>query len=304
MKTLRLCLWAFIAIAVSGCKLDVMVPPGGTVASASDARNCDGSTGGNYCTFDLTTAELPFIESFSASAMPGYRFVKWQKAAGFACGDSTDATCIIAISDNSLGRTLLAGFGTRYLMPVFEYLGIDTDGDGILDLRDADDDNDGIEDSEDSCPLSGPNDDGFGCPYPPANSVIVDGKEWVQPSLFNGVSWEDVNDVCPSAFGVHSCTGTLDGINLKGWRWATSAEVRALVNTYSGTGNFCTRFAADFDFTIDDTFGYPAVLSWVADTSTTKYAIIVSDIIPCFQDAVRAEVSPATTGSWFYRARF
>lgn len=41
---------------------------------------------------------------------------------------------------------------------------LDTDGDGTPDVSDDDDDNDGILDVSDDCRLTGPNDDGFGCP--------------------------------------------------------------------------------------------------------------------------------------------
>lgn len=72
-------------------------------------------------------------------------YFRQQKSAGFHCGDSVDPVCTVYIPDNAVGRTLVASFETGYLMPVFRYLGIDTDGDGVVDPQDADDDNDGGE---------------------------------------------------------------------------------------------------------------------------------------------------------------
>ncbi|MCX2975969.1 hypothetical protein EYC82_01190 [Halieaceae bacterium IMCC11814] len=43
---------------------------------------------------------------------------------------------------------------------------MDTDGDGIPNHIDTDDDNDGVLDPDDDCPLQGPNLDGSGCPGP------------------------------------------------------------------------------------------------------------------------------------------
>ena len=62
----------------TGCKLALMVPAGGEVTSASTTRDCNGGSGGNFCTYDISSESLPFSESFTAIAKPGYQFVKWQ----------------------------------------------------------------------------------------------------------------------------------------------------------------------------------------------------------------------------------
>ncbi|CAA0126390.1 Uncharacterised protein [Halioglobus japonicus] len=302
MKIKRLFLAACIATSVIGCKVAIIAPPEGIVTSASGERDCDGGTEGKYCTFDLSTAELPLTESFTANSKPGYQFVKWKKADGFLCGDSKDVTCSIAIPNDDTGKAQLASFTTVHLMPVFEYLGVDTDDDGIDDRIDADDDNDGVEDSADICPLYGPNEDGFGCPNPLLDTVTVDGKEWQQPSRFTGVLWEEVNAVCPLFEGVHSCNGLLNGVNISGWIWAASAEVEALIDTYSGPGTVCDQVNADFVLTGDINGIDTGILGWVSDTTEYKFAVVDSIVLlSCFDGKVFASAGPTTTGSWFYR---
>jgi hypothetical protein len=138
----------------AGCKLALIVPGGGEVSSASAARNCDGGDDGRFCTFDVSSVTLPFSESFTATAKPGYLFLNWQGGDGFKCADSTSSVCTVVIPDNVLGVLSLVSYETAYVMPVFRYVGIDTDGDGIIDLQDDDDDNDGILDVDDPCPLA------------------------------------------------------------------------------------------------------------------------------------------------------
>jgi uncharacterized repeat protein (TIGR02543 family) len=139
---------------IAGCKLAVMVPAGGEVTSSSTTRDCNGGSGGKFCTFDLSSVSLPFSESFTAAAKPGYQFVKWQNGDDFKCPASTNSVCTVNIGDDVLGIASLATFETAYLMPVFKDVGFDTDGDGVFDRQDEDDDNDGILDSNDPCPLA------------------------------------------------------------------------------------------------------------------------------------------------------
>ncbi len=66
-----------------------------------------------------------------------------------------------------------------------------------------------------------------------AASVVVEGKEWLQPREFDHYTWNQVNAVCP----VGSCTGVLPGssVDLTGFTWASVNEVNALFNHYIGT---------------------------------------------------------------------
>jgi hypothetical protein len=54
-----------------------------------------------------------------------------------------------------------------------------------------------------------------------SDSVIVDDKEWAQPGLFTGLGWDAIAAVCPSGL----CSGELNGYDVTGWTWASSAEV-------------------------------------------------------------------------------
>jgi hypothetical protein len=219
---------------MTGCKLAIMVPSGGDVTSESQKRNC---AGGSLCEHNIT--DSTFNESFTAIARPGYVFSKWNKGAGFLCGDSTNPTCVISnvgTAGNAAIEGIIATGQYFYAMPLFEFVGIDTDGDGVKDHVDTDDDNDGVLDVNDNCPLEGPNLDGFGCRGNNPDIVIVNGRAWYQPDLFTGLLLQDIDDVCPS--GV--CAGTLKGHDMTGWHWAETADVAALFNSYGmnlGTGS-------------------------------------------------------------------
>lgn len=305
MKATQFLAAACIAFTLTGCKLAIMVPPGGMVESSSGTRNCDGGTDGQFCTFDLTAVKLPYSETFTATAKPGYRFVKWQKADDFKCGDSTESTCAITASDNALGKVIMSSFWTGYLMPVFEYLGIDTDGDGVVDPHDNDDDNDGLDDSVDNCPLTWPNDDGLGCPDPLPDSIMANGKEWAQPLTFINLSWEQIDEVCPPVHGLSLCKGQLNGVDLRGWRWATSAEVKSHMQSYAGSGGGCEKITHDFKFVKDPIYDRgQMLLGWVSDSSAHQYLVTdSSSMLPCFHELVRSGLHTAGTGSWFYRVR-
>ncbi len=139
-------------LALSACKLAVMVPSGGDVSSLSGTRNC---SGGSLCEYAVT--DLTFNETFTAVARPGYVFSRWNAGLGFVCGDSTDPVCTFSNIDLPAGNAAidaaLASGRFIYAMPVFKYVGKDTDADGIGDNQDDDDDNDGVPDTDDACPL-------------------------------------------------------------------------------------------------------------------------------------------------------
>ena len=95
----------------------------------------------------------------------------------------------------------------------------DSDGDGVTNHQDEVDVNDGILDPDDPCPLYREQD----CPIELSESdtISVDGREWLQPDLFRGgLSWRDIDLICP--FGVCVEGGILKGIDMTGWKWATT----------------------------------------------------------------------------------
>jgi hypothetical protein len=114
---------------------------------------------------------------------------------------------------------------------------IDTDGDGIVDPQDTDDDNDAVLDVDDACPLGGANLNGLSCTGVPImgnNMITVEGRVWAQPDLFAYLSWNDINAVCPD--GVCVDGGMLNGHDMTGWTWAGVDEVNSLFNFYIGRG--------------------------------------------------------------------
>jgi hypothetical protein len=101
----------------------------------------------------------------------------------------------------------------------------DTDGDGLRNSLDEDDDNDGILDVDDALPL---------ClvtgALVPSCIVMADGKEWAQPVLFRNLSWNQINAVCfggPCVAG-----GILNGHDMTGWTWASATELLTLFEFY------------------------------------------------------------------------
>jgi hypothetical protein len=140
-----------LAGVLAGCKVGVIVPEGGTVQSLSDTRNCPESRNCFYETLDFT-----FDETFTAVPNEGWQFVKWNSGNGFFCEDSTSLSCrtsTVGLAGVTGGASAVASDMTLYIMPLFKFVGIDTDGDGIKDHVDEDDDNDGIFDVDDAYPL-------------------------------------------------------------------------------------------------------------------------------------------------------
>jgi hypothetical protein len=64
---------------------------------------------------------------------------------------------------------------------------------------------------------------------PITDTVVVDGIEWAQVDLFNGVSWSELNAVCPAG----ACgSGSINDLSLAGWTWASMEDVNLLFNYY------------------------------------------------------------------------
>jgi hypothetical protein len=215
-----LCLLTLLA----GCKLAVIVSIGGDVKSSSGVRNCNG---GDICVVEVTA---PFNDTFTATAKPGNRFVRWQKGNGFLCGGSTAPTCVVTVPGDANGVALAASSNLGYLQPIFC---TDTDGDLACNDVDSDDDNDGFLDSVDRCPLLGPSADGFGCPRRPiTGNAFANGKTWAQPDLFVGLFWDNIAAVCPAPAG--ACIGTLNGYDMRGWTWASASDVKQMFTAVTG----------------------------------------------------------------------
>lgn len=66
-----------------------------------------------------------------------------------------------------------------------------------------------------------------------AQTVIRDGKEWLQPADFLSLRWTDVVAICPAPG--FQCTGTLNTTDVTGYTLASIEEVTALLNSYINT---------------------------------------------------------------------
>ena len=132
-----------ILTALVGCRLQVISPAGGTVTWGGGGECLPGLV----CEIVVTDAN--FTETFTATASAGYEFLGWQVVGtyrpttpsanqpfSFPCVPSSTSgnDCTVSLSAyapnvaNAIVNTLSQG----YLMPVYELLVVDTDGDGVL----------------------------------------------------------------------------------------------------------------------------------------------------------------------------
>lgn len=172
MNIMRAFVLVTIFSLVAGCKVAVMVSSGGDVISQSGTRDC---LGPKTCEFEAVDAT--FDETFTAVANPGYVFSRWEQGgrdSRFMCKGSTNPVCRVSNGLLSGIEVPIAEYGGHYyLFPIFVFVGIDSDDDGAKDWLDPDDDNDGILDVDDLCPLDPINEDGSGCPISYVNSSSI-----------------------------------------------------------------------------------------------------------------------------------
>ena len=203
-KTLFIC---SIATVMVGCKIAVLTSSGGDVQSSSGTMNCAGSS---FCEFEVSGA--PFAESFTAHPKAGYEFEKWSDGESFFCGKSTDPTCTVNIPEGAAGAVIVALFQSGYVMPIFKHVGIDTDGDGVRNELDEDDDNDGIFDVDDACPL----DANLNCSI--NNTTQPSVEEGYYTTIYYSVYGDNKNAIRESMYGsgnpisCNSCSGHTVGL--------------------------------------------------------------------------------------------
>jgi len=149
---------------------------------------------------------------------PGYQFVKWHKGSGFLCGDSTNLTCTFTMpADANLATTVIGVFATGYMMPVYKDVGIDTDGDGLRNELDSDDDNDGVLDVDDPCPI---------------NAYANGGCFTVSGNLYQPTTWTNENGpirIVGSMY-VHSTLTVGEGVEIIGDGNTISASSSGTIN--------------------------------------------------------------------------
>jgi hypothetical protein len=70
--------------------------------------------------------------------------------------------------------------------------------------------------------------------YGVESGIARDGKEWLQPSLFVNLSWDDVHTACPPREGLQGveCSGMLGTVDVTGYRWASIQDMFDLLRGY------------------------------------------------------------------------
>jgi hypothetical protein len=142
--------FTILLLALSGCKIGIVIFEGGKVISESELYSC---SAGQTCLIDASTTS--FDETFIAYPDLGWEFKNWIKGDGFFCGGQSEP-CILTtarLADNTALVAVLQSDKTFYLIPKFQLLDIDTDGNGIKDGLDSDADGDGVINSSDAFPL-------------------------------------------------------------------------------------------------------------------------------------------------------
>lgn len=158
------------------------------------------------------------------------------------------------------------------------------------------------------------------------NTVTVDGIEWAQVADYSGLSWNDIDSVCPAGI----CAGTLNGFNMIGWIWADVDAVNGLFNDYIAaavatptgyplvgpstaveiTSVWAPEFLTDFRYIWEDT-GNRGLNGWMAESSVSivpsgRYARM-ADRTPGGVDLMGTDktadaTSESNLGAFFYRA--
>lgn len=147
-----------------------------------------------------------FHEEFTAVPNSGWYFIKWNSGGGFLCQDSANPTCVVSNVD-AKGNELVETVVASSQM--FYVMPVFSTGRLITD------------------------------------TLFVNGKEWAQVDLFAGLSWDNINAVCPEGI----CIGVLNDYDMSGWTWASVNDVNALFNYYIGNdemGPGPDRFFIDF----------------------------------------------------------
>jgi len=91
-----------VALALSGCKLEIRVPHGGTVVSSNGAYVCAAR---QTCIIDVV--DLFFDETFVAMPAQGSHFTRWKDKDGYLCSGD-DTPCKLATAQFEGHPALLA----------------------------------------------------------------------------------------------------------------------------------------------------------------------------------------------------
>jgi hypothetical protein len=145
---------------VTGCKIAVMVPEGGSVKSSTGyCFNLYSQNAGFACINRVT--DTNYSESFTAIPRDGWKFVQWSGGPHFLCPELTNPTCTVTnvgLAGNAAAEAVIASDKTYYVMPIF--------------VRTA-----------------------SAVPIPA--TVTVASRQWAQPILFIEVTRSEIAAACP-----------------------------------------------------------------------------------------------------------
>jgi antitoxin component YwqK of YwqJK toxin-antitoxin module len=105
-----------VLLAISGCKLKIIVPEGGYITTLSANHLCQSS---EACVIEVNSTD--FDETFVAIANAGYFFRKWEKSESSLCGGSVE-NCRLATRSFRGNKPLMAMLdsdATFKLKPIF-----------------------------------------------------------------------------------------------------------------------------------------------------------------------------------------
>jgi hypothetical protein len=242
-------------------------------------------------TCDIDVLDFYFDETFKASAEEGYTFTSWRKGDRRFCGKDPKPC--------HLFTTAFTGDWVSAVLPFLE------SNEEVFYLQ----------------PI-----------FKPAGDIVsANGKEWLQPDLFGGLTWDEINAVCPEG----KCAGVLKGFDITGWTWASVDDVNALFNYYIGKRKlgpggsryeeadsvwapafFNTGWRAnlDFDEEYHRVYGWTRTISVIDKWGTYAYDPGIADCLstcptsgyPPGTDTARTIHDGLTLdyslgGAWFYR---
>jgi hypothetical protein len=89
--------------------------------------------------------------------------------------------------------------------------------------------------------------------------VAIGDQEWAQVDQFIAVSGEEISRVCPGGNCDAGTGGTLAGLDMSGWTWASEEEVAALfsaISPYPGLGEEYAEPGSEWAPAIFDKIGF------------------------------------------------
>ncbi|MEH6586177.1 MAG: hypothetical protein V7720_06445 [Halioglobus sp.] len=197
-----------ITVLVAGCKLAVIVVEGGEVQS-DQSGTC---VAGAICLVEVI--DTNFSDAFVPIPNDAWYFDSWNSGAGFFCGGNIDPVCSLSFGkhrDNEALQEIVESPDMFYLMPIFKEI-----EPNIIVVE--------------------------------GRTIRAEGKEWLQPADFVQYSYKDISALCPdkvcSGILLIGLPGTGLQVDISGYFWATSDEVRMLFQTYRKAGR---PILQDFD---------------------------------------------------------